>query len=353
MPETQPLPAVAVIGAGAIGAAHARLMRRGNACRLAAIADPSPAAAALAEELGVPHLADYRALLEGTPPDAVIVATPNQTHLPIGAAFLERGIPVLVEKPIADTLEAARALNEAAARHGTPLLVGHHRRHNPILKAASSALAGGLIGELTTASILASFLKHEGYFGLSWRREAGGGPVLINLIHEIDLVHYVCGEIASVQAVTSNARRGFAVEDSAVVLLRLVNGALVTLALSDTVAAPWSWDLVSGESPNYPPVPAPVRTHFLGGTKGGLSLPDLGHWRYEGKAGWHEPLSYSSLAFAPADPYEEQLRHLAQVARGLESPLCTGADAARTLAATLAVHEAAGQGGTIVLDAQP
>ena len=82
---------------------------------------------------------------------------------------------------------------------------------------------------------------------MAWRRSRGGGPILINLIHEIDLIRFVCGEIASVQAFTSNAVRGFEVEDTAAVLLRLTNGALATDSLSDTAVAPWTWDLASGE----------------------------------------------------------------------------------------------------------
>ncbi|MFX6226176.1 Gfo/Idh/MocA family oxidoreductase, partial [Acinetobacter baumannii] len=81
------------------------------------------------------------------------------------------------------------------------------------------------------------------YFELDWRRRAGGGPVLINLIHEIDLIRFVCGEIEAVLAVTSNTVRGFEVEDGAAVILRLVGGALVTVNVSDTAAAPWSWDM--------------------------------------------------------------------------------------------------------------
>ena len=86
------------------------------------------------------------------------------------------------------------------------------------------------MGRLTCASVLYTFFKPDEYFALEWRRRAGGGPILINLIHEIDLIRYVCGEIAEVEAITSNAVRGFEVEDTAAVILRLANGALVTIA---------------------------------------------------------------------------------------------------------------------------
>jgi predicted dehydrogenase len=140
------------------------------------------------------------------------------------------------------------------------------------------------------------------------------------------------------------------VEDTAVVLLRLENGALVTISLSDTVAAPWSWDLASGENPAVFPQPLPpVNTHYISGTEGSLTLPGLELWRYDGKRGWQAPLSHEVIEVARGDPYAEQLRHLARVVRGKEEPLVSAADGTRTLRATLAVQEAARSGRPVIL----
>jgi predicted dehydrogenase len=198
--------------------------------------------------------------------------------------------------------------------------------------------------------VLYTFCKPPEYFDVAWRRTAGGGPILINLIHEIDLVRFLCGEIASVQALTSNAVRGFEVEDSAAVLLRLTEGALVTLSLSDSAVTPWSWDLVSGESPNYPPQPRPVQTHFLSGTEGSLTLPTLDYWSYKGPKSWFQPITHETIAFDRSDPYMEQLYHLCQVMRNEAAPLISAADGMGTLRATMAVHEAARTGRMVTLD---
>jgi predicted dehydrogenase len=332
---------VAVIGAGMIGRPHAELIARTGLCDLAAIVEPSDGGREFAARMNVPWYRDQDALLAAQDVDAAIVATPNQTHLPVSLAFLAKGVPVLVEKPITSTIAEAQELTAASERTGVPVLVGHHRRHNPIIRRARAMIAEGAVGTLTAASVLYAFLKPDPYFDLEWRRKPGGGPVLINLIHEIDLIRFVCGEIASVQAVTSNARRGFEVEDTAAVILRLAGGALVSISLSDTAVSPWSWDMASRESAHYPVLPAPVNSHYLMGTEGAITLPQLQHWRYDGKAGWHEPIALHDASVARGDPYEEQLRHLVGVVRGEEAPLISAADGTRTLQATLAVHEAA------------
>jgi predicted dehydrogenase len=341
--------AVAVIGAGAIGRAHVETIRRSPLCTLAAIAEPAASGREYAERLGVPWYAAPADLLDRVKPDAAIIATPNTTHREVAIACIARNIPSIVEKPIASTVEDAAAIAEASDRSGVPILVGHHRRHNPIIKKARAIIGEGTLGRLTSASVLYTFYKPPEYFELAWRREPGGGPILINLIHEIDLIRHLCGEIATVQAVASNAVRHFEVEDTAAVLLRLVSGALVTLSLSDTAAAPWSWDLASGESPNYPPQPFPVQTHFLCGTEGSLTLPTLEHWNYNGSRSWFAPISREAVAFDRGDPYMEQLHHLCRVVRHEEAPLITAADGMQTLRATLAVHKAAQTGQMVAL----
>ncbi|GGF04269.1 oxidoreductase [Aliidongia dinghuensis] len=341
---------IAVIGAGAIGRAHIETIGRIDACRLAGIAEPAAEGRALAERLGVPWSSDAAQLLDHVRPDAAIIATPNATHRAMALACIERGIPAIVEKPIASTLEDAAAIAAASDEARVPILVGHHRRYNPIIRQAHEMIAGGALGRLTNASVLYTFVKPPEYFDLAWRRTAGGGPILINLIHEIDLIRHLCGEIATVQALTSNAIRGFEVEDTVAVLLRLVNGALVTVSLSDSAATPWSWDLASGESPNYPPQPVPVQTHFIAGTEGSLALPTLEHWRYDGTKSWFTPITRETVAFTRGDPYMEQLHHLCRVVRNEDAPLIPAADGMLTLRATMAVHEAARTQRMVALD---
>jgi len=314
---------------------------------LAAIADPTESAAELARQLDVPWYADHREMLASGAAQAVVVATPNATHADIGIHCIEHRLPVLVEKPVADTLANALRLCDAAIAAGVPLLVGHQRRHNPILRRARELVQQGALGKPVTATAMATWLKPDTYFELDWRRRTGGGPVLINLIHDVDLLRFLLGEIVSVQATTSNAVRGFEVEDTAAVLLRFESGVLGTISVTDAAVAPWNWDLAAGEAAHYPR--QDVDSHFLSGTEGSLTLPRLSLWRYREARGWHEPLTHERTAAHWGNPYAEQLRHLRAVAEGVETPVCSGLDGLRTLQTTLAVHEAARAGQPVSL----
>ncbi|MBB2193941.1 Gfo/Idh/MocA family protein [Gluconacetobacter dulcium] len=340
---------VLLVGAGAIGRLHAREMRACTFCTLSGVVDPTPEGHAWADSIGVawfPTLAD--ALASGRP-DAAILATPNPTHRPLALDLIESGIVTLVEKPIASTLDDAQAIVDASQATAVPVLVGHHRRHNPIIRTAHDLIGQGRLGRIVSVAVLAMFRKPDDYFAATWRREAGGGPILINLIHEIDLVRHLYGEIVSVHAMSSNATRGFAVEDTASVLLRLDGGALVTIALSDCTAAPWSWDLQSGEIDSYPSPAAPVTTSVIAGSIGSLALPALDLWHYQKRQDWYEPLTRETTGYRKESPYVAQLRNLCAVARGTERPVVDAREGLLTLRATLAVTDSARSGTTITL----
>ena len=343
MPSTP----LALIGAGAIGRTHIDRITRSPNLTLAGIADPTDAGKALAEALNVPWFAHHVDMLDTVKPAGAVVATPNATHIPVALDCLERGVAALVEKPVADTVAEAQLLVDAQARTGVPVLVGHHRRYNPINRRARDIVQAGKLGQLVTANVMATFLKPDNYFEAAWRRQKGGGPILINLIHEIDMLRFLCGEVASIQAISSNQTRGFEVEDTAAAVLRFQNGALGTVVLSDATASPYCWDFCAGEQDQYPR--QNVQSHFIMGTHGSLSLPDLELWNYRGDRSWHAELTQEKTFVHKADPYTRQLEHFAAVIAGQETPLCSALDGLRTLQATLAVAQAAQSGQAVCL----
>jgi len=203
-----------------------------------------------------------------------------------------------------------------------PLIVGHHRRHNPIVAAAHAAIAAGRLGRIVAAHAQFWLIKPESYFDAVWRRRPGAGPVLINAIHDIDLLRHLCGEIVSVQAIESAAVRGLEVEDTAAAVLAFASGAIGTITASDTVAAPWSWEMTAGENPAYPRTDQ--HCYLIGGTHGSLSLPEGRLWRHPGSRGWWEPIASEALDVAPADPLPRQFAHFCAVIRGDAKPLVSG-----------------------------
>ena len=328
-----PVP-IALVGAGVIARTHIERIANNPGAVLAAVADP--VARGVAEAAGVPWFADHRAMLEAVQPAGVIVATPNALHVPVALDCLAHGVPVLVEKPVADTVEDAQRLVNAQAACGVPVLVAHHRRHNPIAQRARAIVQSGRLGRLVALHAQATFLKPDAYFDVAWRRVPGGGPVLINLIHDIDLLRFLAGEVEEVLSATSNAVRGFAVEDTAAAVLRFAGGALGTVLASDATPSPWCWDFCAGEQPLYPR--QAVQSHYLAGTQGALSLPDLALWHYAGERSWHAEMTREQTVVHASDPYTRQLAHFLDLIEGRESvPLCSAEDGLRTLAATQAV----------------
>ena len=333
---------IAVIGAGLIGRRHIGYVLDEPGAVLAGVVEPHADAATDPARIacGAPVHPTIEALAAAEQVDAAIIATPNAEHRDTSIDCLRRGWAVLVEKPIADTPTAARKMIAVAEAEGVPLLVGHHRRHHDCIAVARRLIAEGGLGKLAAASVQWATRKPEGYFGQAWRQAASGGPVMINLIHEIDLLRHLCGEIVSVTAETGTAMRNNSNEDSAAVLLRFASGALGTIMLTDAALSPWTWEGGSSENPGI--ATSGQSPYRLMGTAASLELPSMRLWRADAATpDWSTALRCETLAHRPTDPLPSQLRHFIAVARGEAMPLISGADGLATLAATLAVLESA------------
>jgi UDP-N-acetylglucosamine 3-dehydrogenase len=185
------LPSVAVVGAGNMGRHHARLLSQNRNVGDVVICDPDPRRrSALQLDYPVETVADLDALLERRPlPSAAVVAVPTHLHHPIGSRLLSTGIPCLIEKPIAASLEEADDLERMARERGVTLAVGHVERFNPAVRELKRLIDGDVIGE---AKLLIA-------------RRAGPGPlpskdrdsdVIIDIgIHDIDVLMYLLGGV--------------------------------------------------------------------------------------------------------------------------------------------------------------
>lgn len=327
---------IAVVGFGLIGRRHAEVIRRTPGLSLAAVVDREAKCRDAARAMGTPVHADLTAMIAAEAPDGIVLATPTPLHLEQGLECIGAGQPVLIEKPVTSTSADAGLLTDAAEAEGVPLLIGHHRRHNGMVQAAKAAILDGAIGDIRAVQATCWFYKPDRYFAAGpWRTKKGAGPISINLVHDVDLLRHFCGEIETVQAVAVPSRRGFENEDLATSVLRFASGAIATISVSDSIVAPWSWELTARENPAYPATSESC--YLIGGSEGGLSLPDLRVWRHDAEPDWWTPISSRNLTCSMDDPLAVQMTHFSAVIAGREAPLVSGLEGMRSLEVVEAV----------------
>ena len=337
---------IAVAGAGLIGRSHINVVQASATVELTAVVDPSPQADAIARAAGVPLCRTLEDLLQQARPDGIVLATPNQLHVPQALQCIEAGVACLLEKPIAPTVAEAEALVTAADMRGARLLIGHHRAHSPIMAKACAVVQSGQLGRVVGVMGSATFFKPDHYFDDGpWRREVGGGPILINMIHEVHNLRMLCGEVTAVQAIKSHALRGFAVEDTVAISLQFASGALGSFLLSDVAASARSWEHTSQENKAYPTY-EDEDCYVISGTDGTLSVPTMRlktYPRAEDRS-WWKPFEVGVVGMVREDPLKRQMEHFGAVVRGEVAPLVSARDGLQNLRVTEAITLAAATG---------
>jgi predicted dehydrogenase len=325
---------IAVAGLGVIGRRHVELINASTEACLSAIIDVTEASRVFAKAQNVLHFDSLESVFESHKPDGVILATPNFLHVSGALICAKNGVSALIEKPVAETVAEGERLLRGLAEMPVPMLVGHHRRYSATLQAAQKYIKNGHLGQLVSITGSAQFYKPDTYFEAgAWRKEKGGGTILINLIHEIDNLRFLCGDITETQIMASNTVRNFVVEDTAVMNFRFKNGTLGSFTLSDTAVLPMSWEQTSCEDKVYaaPKNHGLTDCYFIAGTEGGMAVPSMRTWRYEGERNWHKPLVTNKLEIIEMDPLVAQLQHFCAVIKGKAEPLVSPADALESL----------------------
>jgi len=342
---------IGLIGLGVIGTPHARILKEVEECDLVAAADVDEKQKRVVEELGIKFYKNYQEMIAKESLQGVILAVPNHLHAPIGIVCAERGLHLLVEKPIAQSVSEADRLVEAARKKKVQILVGHQRRFSSLVEKAREIITGGELGRLVGVNVTWAVLKPRSYYegAMSWRKEKGGGPILINLIHEIDMLRHICGEIDEVYALVSNKVRNFPVEDTAAITLHFKNGALGTIFLTDSTPSLTSWEGTSREN-NLLYSDFGNCCNFFG-TKASLLFPQMKRLYYTDpqKAEWKYPITEQGYKIVREDPYIKEFRHFCRVILGKEIPQISGEDGKRTLEVTLAIRRSGVTGKPIRL----
>ncbi|MFF1920612.1 Gfo/Idh/MocA family protein [Streptomyces sp. NPDC058221] len=317
---------IGVIGAGSVGAAHVRAAADTRAYRIAAICDTNPAAARdLAP--GVPVFTDHREMFAATELDAVIVAAPHSLHTPMVTDAAAAGLHVLVEKPMATTVEDCTRMIEACDRAGTLLAVAHVVHFDPMAEEARRLVASKEFGRPVLVTHRRSAHYDPGSRP-SWffDRELAGGGIVLNVgTHGLDRIQWFTG--APVRRVSGviRGRDDVEVETDALVLVELADGTSASLALTSR-GAPYfdETEVVMDRA-----------TLRVSGTEGLFLLRDG-----------------ESVQLLDADPGRQQHALRAQLdgfvaaARGEPGGRYVDADYGRSVvAAALAVYRSAAEGG--------
>ncbi|POR34974.1 hypothetical protein TPAR_04856 [Tolypocladium paradoxum] len=346
-------PKLAVIGAGLIGPRHARTVAESNGADLIAIVDPMSAGQRLAEELGVAYYKSTAELLQSPDkPDAAIICTPNHTHVPVAKELSTAGVHVLVEKPFCTDIPSGKELLEHLDITGVKALVGHHRRFNPYMVTAKHLVSSGSLGNIIAINGLWTTYKPLDYFDppAEWRRHETGGVVLINMIHEVDLLHYLFGPIVRVHAERTISQRGFEAEEGAALTLRFKSGVVGSFVVSDNLPSPYNFESGTGENPLIPK--AGQDCYRIFGTEASLSVPDMTRWSYTStEKTWHEELFREKISVPEGTPFELQLKHFVKVIRGEEFPSCTGQSGLAALVVCQAIKDALEANTTVDIEA--
>lgn len=314
-----------VSGFGSIGRRHARVAVA-NGWRVVAFdpVPPGPAEAA-ARSAGVSLVPAFDALLDAGV-QAVVVATPDGAHADQAVACCARGVPVLVEKPLAASVQAARAVAEAASRTGTPVLCGYVLRHSAVLRAARDLLQAGELG--TIASFHVDLGAYETLEVARNRFGPGTRDTLyVDYSHEWD---YLCWFFGPARRVCGHARtvRDLPLVQAPNVLDALVelDGAAGSVHL-DYVQRPGRRALNVIGTRGVLAVDVPAATLTVRDVAGRERVHDFGQER--------------------DDLFRLQLANLAAVADGTAEPAATAADGVRALAVAEAVIESVRSGGWV------
>lgn len=351
----------ALVGCGNIGRTHAEALTRlaaSGTAELVAVHDVLPErAAAAGAEHAVPALG-WDALLRDPTVEALTICTPSGTHADLGVAALEAGKHVVVEKPMDADLARARRLRDTAARTGLTLGVISQHRFDPGTRAAADVLAHGGIGRPTLVEVSVPWWRPQSYYDAdAWRGTwagDGGGALINQAIHTVDLMLALAGPVTRVQAVAATRAHRIEVEDVVCAVLTFADGALGTLSASTAVG---------------PGMPTRLALYGDGGVlvlEGDAVTVDL---RADGTRGIETAPSADALSVAGAGSravapsqtapapvaaawgraHAEQLADVATAVRTGRPPLVGAEEGLRALALVDAVYRAARTGAAVDL----
>ena len=328
---------VAIIGCGWAGERHAAAYLKLQAdARIVAVADiDEKVASARASEWGADTwTTDYRELVIKDDVDAVSICLPHSLHAEAAIAAAERRKHVLVEKPLASTLDEADQMIEAAYANGVTLMVAETVRFNPYLRRAAELMESGYVGDLIFLKVDRLHRLHDYLRARPWfLTDPGGGIMTSGGIHDFETVRMLGGEIEDVYAVQAKkVLVEMSADDSSVAIAKLKSGAVASIVESFS-----------------------TRTHETG-TKVGVHGSEASLWisgaTLSGYSAAQDSLPSELTEFQvnPADPFDLEIAHFVECVRTGSEPITSGSDQRRPLAAVIAAYRSMETGRAVVLE---
>ncbi len=331
---------IGLIGGGNISGTHARAARAIAGVEIAAVygTNPDKINGLCREHGGTPYL-DFEAFLAHRPMDLVAIGSPSGLHAAQGIAAAQRGLHVLTEKPIDISTRRADELIAATGLAGVKLGVMFQDRVKPAIRELREWISTGVVGRPLLADARVKWYRPPEYYsGSRWRGTIaldGGGALINQAVHTVDLLLWLLGDVVRVQSRTATALHPIEAEDTVIAILEFASGA---------------FGVIQATTAAYPGYPRRVE---ITGTEGTVILEqdrivaaDLRHPQsISSAAAPDENQSASSALLSDVRGHQALFEDFLQAIERDTTPICDGREGRRSIAVVEAIYRAARNGG--------
>lgn len=309
-----------LVGAGGIATAYVQAFAQSEIATLVAIADVRPdAAQSLAKQANCQSFTSYEAMADQMELDAIIICTPPVTHREISIHFLKRQIHVLCEKPLSISVEEAQSMRAVAEEAGVILTMASKFRCVKDVIKARSIVESGILGEIV---LFENAFTARVDMSTRWNANpqiSGGGVLIDNGTHSVDIMRYFLGPLAEVQVVEGKRTQGLSVEDTVRIFVKSASGVMGNIDLS------WS---INKELDYYIRVYGSAGTLSIGWKESKYRQASSSEWVVFGQG------------YDKVQAFQHQIDNFAQAMRGQERLLITAEDGVASVQAIHAAYQA-------------
>ncbi|OGS18820.1 MAG: hypothetical protein A3J83_02000 [Elusimicrobia bacterium RIFOXYA2_FULL_40_6] len=332
-----------IVGCGIIAETHAKYIKEISDAELLAVAGRDAQKTKLfAEKFGIKHTyTDYREMHKRADIEIVSICTPSGSHADITIDAAKNKKNVIVEKPMDITLEKADEMINACKKNNVKLGIIFQLRFADECARLKKLLDEGKLGKIILADLYMKFYRAPEYYKKSsWKgtkKGDGGGALMNQGIHGIDLLQWFIGPVKSIQGLTGALRHeGIEVEDTAVSILEFKNGA---------------YGVIEGTTSVYPDLSQRIEIHGTNGSAilKGSEWPEINYCEFLDKKEKFEIKKYDSEAVMFGIPHRRQLEDMIAAVRENREPMVNGIEGRKSLEIIMNIYESSKTGKKVLL----